>query len=149
MIVDTREQQPWDLAPMRSERGTLPTGDYTIKGLERLVAIERKSLPDLLGCIGRDRERFEAEMQRMLAYRWPYLVIEASLEDIENGRWKRKVHPHAVYGSLVGWEARGVHVKLMGDVGGCQRFVQSLAFTIARRYVEQLREIEKSLAISS
>ena len=37
---------------LRSERGGLYTGDYSIKGLERFVAIERKSLDDLMGCLG-------------------------------------------------------------------------------------------------
>ena len=46
-IIDTREQAPLDLSPLRTEKGTLTTGDYSIKGLESEIAIERKSLPDL------------------------------------------------------------------------------------------------------
>ena len=66
-IVDTREQLPLNLDPLRTEPATLPTGDYSLKGLEHHVCIERKSLDDLLGCVGRDRERFERELHRMLA----------------------------------------------------------------------------------
>ena len=58
-VVDTREQRPLDLTPLKSVPGTLATGDYSVRGLEHVVAIERKSLDDLLGCIGRDRARFE------------------------------------------------------------------------------------------
>jgi DNA excision repair protein ERCC-4 len=54
-IVDTREQLPLDLAPLAVEVGTLATGDYSVRGLVDVIAIERKSLPDLLGCIGQDR----------------------------------------------------------------------------------------------
>ena len=60
-IVDTREQRPLNLAPLRTEAGTLVTGDYSVKGLVEVVAIERKSLPDLLACIGQERERFDRE----------------------------------------------------------------------------------------
>ena len=35
-IVDTREQQPWDLTPLQSVFGTLTTGDYTVRGLEHV-----------------------------------------------------------------------------------------------------------------
>ena len=66
-IVDTREQRPLDLSPLQVVRGTLATGDYSVVGLESVVAVERKSLDDLLGCIGTDRARFDREVQRLLA----------------------------------------------------------------------------------
>ncbi|MEO2017644.1 MAG: hypothetical protein ABGZ53_25090, partial [Fuerstiella sp.] len=51
VTVDNREQQPWDLAPLRMEVGTLQSGDYALgaDGLTDLIRIERKSLPDLVG----------------------------------------------------------------------------------------------------
>ena len=64
-IIDSREQNPLSLrihpdeAPIRSEKGTLYTGDYSVKGLEDHIAIERKSLPDLMACIGKDWVRFK------------------------------------------------------------------------------------------
>lgn len=56
-VVDTREQLPLDLAPLQTVAGTLSTGDYSVRGLEHAIAIERKSLGDLLGCVGQHRER--------------------------------------------------------------------------------------------
>ena len=50
VIVDTREQLPLELS-MCTIRGTLPTGDYSILGFEEYVVVERKSLPDLIGCM--------------------------------------------------------------------------------------------------
>ena len=41
-ICDSREQLPLDLAPLRTERCMLVTGDYSVKGLVNVVAIERK-----------------------------------------------------------------------------------------------------------
>ena len=46
-IQDTREQLPLDLHPLRVEVGTLATGDYSVLGLEHVVAVERKGLSDL------------------------------------------------------------------------------------------------------
>ena len=44
-IIDTREQLPLDLSPLRTEPGTLATGDYSVKGLVDVVAIGARALP--------------------------------------------------------------------------------------------------------
>lgn len=77
IIVDTREQAPfsfgeidinapagktWEVSTLRAG---LETGDYSIRGWEHLVTIERKSLEDLYGTIGGGHDRFEREHQRM------------------------------------------------------------------------------------
>ncbi len=112
-VIDRRDHRhsralPLDLDPLGTEVGTLETGDYSIKGLEHVVRIERKSLEDLLGCVGRDRERFDREVQRLNAYPVRVLVVESTWQDIESGLWQRsKVTPEAVIGSLLGWQASG------------------------------------------
>ena len=94
-IIDTREQAPLDLSPLRTEKGTLTTGDYSIKGLESEIAIERKSLPDLLGCVGRERERFDKEVKRLMAYPVRALVVEATWHELEAGHWRSSIPPSA------------------------------------------------------
>ena len=84
-LCDSREQAPLDLAPLKVERSTLATGDYSIRGCERIICIERKSLPDLVACVGVERERFDREMARILAYPCRALVIEATWDNILNG----------------------------------------------------------------
>ncbi|MBL8855579.1 MAG: hypothetical protein JNK57_16545, partial [Planctomycetaceae bacterium] len=49
-IIDTREQSPLDVSPLQTAVEVLDTGDYSAKGLETVVRIERKSLPDLVAC---------------------------------------------------------------------------------------------------
>ena len=39
VVIDTREQRPADVAPLKSVRGTLVTGDYSIKGLEDHIGV--------------------------------------------------------------------------------------------------------------
>ena len=100
VVIDRREKNAWRFENLPSESGTLATGDYSISGLTHLVAIERKSLPDLLACIGRERDRFKRELQRLRAYRFRCLVIEASYADLERGEWRSKIQPASVLGTL-------------------------------------------------
>lgn len=144
-IIDTREQRPLDLSPMNVSRGTLATGDYSIVGLEHLIAIERKSLADLLGCIGGERERFEKEIQRLLGYQTRALVVEASWAEIEAGEWPRKVTPAAVLGSLLGWIALGIPVIMAKDHLTAGKYVSRILFITARRQWRLLQTfLEKS-----
>ena len=80
-IVDSREQYPLDLSPLHTVAGTLTTGGLFRLGLVDVVAIERKSLSDLLACIGQQRARFDREVLRMLAYPTRAIVIENSRPD--------------------------------------------------------------------
>ena len=140
-IVDTREQHPLDLSPLRSEAGTLATGDYSVKGLEGVAAIERKGIGDLLSCIGQERERFDREILRLLAYPVRAIVIEATWAEIEAGQWRSKVSSAAAVGSLLGWIAQGVPIIMAGDHERAGRYVSRLLFTAARRRWREAREL--------
>jgi DNA excision repair protein ERCC-4 len=144
-VCDSREQLPLDLSPLQMVRGTLPTGDYSVVGLERVISIERKSLSDLLGCIGGERERFDREVQRLLAYPCRGVVIESSWEEIEAGDWASKIKPQAAIGSLLGWSERGLPLYMCGDHARAGRFVGRLLFIAARRRYRELRALAGSI----
>jgi ERCC4-type nuclease len=57
IIVDSREQTPLVFSRLESRPGTLLTGDYSVAGLEELISIERKSVPDLAACCMAKTER--------------------------------------------------------------------------------------------
>ena len=138
-VIDSREQMPLDLSPLKTITKGLVTGDYSIAGLESVVAVERKSLPDLLSCIGGERERFEKEIMRMLAFPVRALVIEASWLELETGDWKSKISPKAAVGSCLGWIGAGLPVALVGDHERAGRFVSRLLFISARRRWREAR----------
>jgi DNA excision repair protein ERCC-4 len=140
-IIDTREQVPLDLTPLQSEAGTLSTGDYSVRGLEAIVAIERKSLSDLLGCIGGERERFDREVQRLLAYPVRALVVESSWAELEAGNWRGKITATATVGSCLGWIAAGLPIVMAGDHERAGRFVAKLLYTAARRRWREARAL--------
>lgn len=146
-LIDTREQTPLDIAPLRSERATLVTGDYSVKHLENIVAIERKSLTDLIGCIGKDRERFEREVQRLLAYPVRCLVIEADWAEIEMRQWPAisKIEPKHVRGSILGWQAAGLPVCLAGNHRRAGELVSRMLYITARRRWKEARGLIQSV----
>jgi DNA excision repair protein ERCC-4 len=152
-IRDRREQLPLDLSPLKMVSGTLATGDYSYRGGEAHTAIERKSLPDFLGCVGRERERFEKEIQRLLAYETRAIVVEATWNELEAGlwlsgtnyKWRSKITPGQAVGSALGWIARGVPIIMATNHERCSTFVARLLFTAARRRWEELRHFRESV----
>lgn len=148
-VVDTREQTPWDLSPLKVIKGTLPTGDYSILGLEHLIAIERKSLPDLIGCVAQSRERFDAEIQRLLAYSCRAIIVEATWHDLMAGNWRSKVTPQAAMGSVLGWIGAGVPIIFAGDAKQAGLACGRLMFIAARRRWAELQFFAGGLKIAS
>ena len=139
-ICDTREQIPLCLHPLKVELGTLQSGDYGLKGCDE-IRIEMKSLPDLLACCGVERERFEREVERLLAFRVRVLLIEANWQEIEQGQWRSKVSVESVIGSLLGWQAMGLSVHMAGNHERAGRHAARLLFTVARRRYAELRHL--------
>ena len=100
IVIDTREKEPWDLGS-DSIRKCLEAGDYSVEGLEQQVAIERKTLDDLVNTVIHNRERFLAELRKLSLYRHTCVVVEANLEDVLRRLYHSKAHPHSVFGSVL------------------------------------------------
>lgn len=140
-LIDRREQCPLDLHPLAVEMATLKVGDYSVRGLEHIVAIERKELSDLIGCVGRERDRFEREMHKILAYPCRALVVEATWRDIEAGGWRGDITPAQVLGSLLGWIVQGVPVLMAGDHERAGKYVARMLLLAARRRWRESRNL--------
>lgn len=126
-------------------RGTLTTADYSILGLEHIVAVERKSLQDMIGCIGYGRDRFEREMHRILAYPSRLIVIEGSLPQIQLKQYRGEIHPNAAIGSLLGWMARGIPILFANTHEEAGRMVARFLFIVARRRYAELQTFAKAV----
>src|SRR5687768_15410332 len=75
VLVDTREQLPFDFSLFPNWIGTslrykLDAGDYSILGMEHLLALERKSLTDLITTLMQNRAVFFNSCERLTQYRW-------------------------------------------------------------------------------
>ena len=140
VIIAKNEQLPWDnFAPLKMVTGTLTTGDYSIVGLEHCITIERKSLPDLVSCCGGERERFERELQRMLAYPVRAVIVESDWGEIELGGWRSNITPKSVIGSILGWQAMGIPFVLAGRRDRAQDYCRRMLFIAARRRWREAR----------
>ena len=89
VIKDTREQKGWIFhsgdACDGMKPGTLKTGDYTLEGFEDAVCIERKkSVEEVANNVGKEKKRFNAEMERIQEYPFKYIICEFSMSDVIN-----------------------------------------------------------------
>jgi ERCC4-type nuclease len=110
ILVDTREQDPFPLLANHpnwiggERRVGLKIGDYGIEGMEGLLALERKSLADIVSCTVTCRQRFITVCARLAQFRWKAILVEAAMEDIKHGFEQfdipSEVHPNAVCGFL-------------------------------------------------
>ncbi len=128
IVQDSREQAPWIFPEGQIvEAGTLDTGDYSIKGVETLASIERKSLSDLIGCVTSERERFTRELLRLRSYRCKAVIIEGTLQDILEHRYRSATAPEAVLGSVSAWSVRyEISFVFAGNAEGGSRYCISL-----------------------
>ena len=100
VAVDTREQTPWVFpADVTTELATLRSGDYSVRGFESRIAIERKSLDDLVGSITSGRERFVRELTRLASFDFRCVIVEANIDDIWAHRYVSRAVPSSVIGS--------------------------------------------------
>ncbi len=140
-IIDTREQLPFDLAPLGAVSGTLASGDYSVRGMEHLVAVERKSLPDLIACCGVERERFERELQRLLGYPTRCVIVEASWHELNAGGWRSQLPPQSAVGSVLSWIGQGIPFLFAGDRASAQHAAAKLLYSAARRRYREIRSL--------
>ncbi|WP_243363054.1 ERCC4 domain-containing protein [Fundidesulfovibrio terrae] len=109
IVVDTREQHPYAFEKYPEAeiiRHGLKTGDYSLAGYEDRMALERKSLDDLIGCLTTGRDRFERELERARALDLFAVIVEASVEDVKRGRYRSKLNPHAALQSVIAFQVR-------------------------------------------
>lgn len=87
VVRDTREQKGWEFPAGEhcggTEVDTLPTGDYSLRGYEKIFVIERK------GCVAEFAQnvvqgRFERELKRMQEFEHPFMILEFTMNDIVN-----------------------------------------------------------------
>lgn len=120
VLIDTREQLPYAFDAIRADKREgggvlavptrvegLPSGDYSLEGFADRVAVERKSLADLFGTLGKGRERFERELERLSAFDFAAVVVEAEWTQIVNDPPARsRLSPKTVFRSVVAWQQR-------------------------------------------
>lgn len=124
ILIDQREKSPWTFKGLTGKKGGkevkvvpktekvhIKTGDYTIKGYEDSLFIERKSKEDLYSTVGQNRDRFERELVRMsnAATNGGYaaIVVESAWRDTFHEPPERSsLNPASLEASLLAWSMR-------------------------------------------
>jgi len=109
LIVDTRERIPFDYEGDEDFEAIVHTkldaGDYSIKGIEHLIVIERKMNADeLFNNFTQNKERIYAEFERLRGHKIKIMMIEQSCEDIMN--------PHNYYVNKKGLNKRAASMPV-------------------------------------
>ncbi len=81
IVVDTREQKPWVFSNNAKANHKLDTGDYSIQGLETLLAIERKrNVAEVANNI--TEKRFVDVVERLSKMKYAFILLEFDMEDV-------------------------------------------------------------------
>jgi ERCC4-type nuclease len=160
VAVDTREQRAFAFLGLtadarerrlplavRTQRATLGQGDYSIVGMERWVAVERKSIEDLFSTLGRHRRRFERELSRLQSLQFAAVVVEAEWRDVlKNPPARSLLNPKTVFRSVLAWNQRfsRVHWYMMPG----RQAAEATTFRLLERFWKD-HEVRRGGAISS
>jgi DNA excision repair protein ERCC-4 len=146
IIVDSRELVPLSFPRLKTQVGTLQTGDYSIGGMEELFSVERKSISDLVGCcMGESRERFERELHRLRGFRFKRILIEGSRDEIELQHYSSRITPKAVLATLSAFEVRyDCPVVFAPTLDGAATMVEQWVYYFAREYVQTVNDLFRS-----
>ena len=135
--IDSREQAPLELEAYPVEVVGLPVGDYGIRGFSdwqnpRFI-VERKSLDDLAASLGRGRERFMRECEKMRQFGFRALLVEGTQDDVVLGNCRSAMTPTSILASLDALAVRcNLHVFWAGSAFGAARQLESLVRQFCR-----------------
>lgn len=87
VLKDTREKDGWNFPESETCLGTkiatIKTGDYSIQGYEKKLCIERKKSPEELAAnLGKNKKRFDNEIDRMRDFEHAFIICEFSLSSL-------------------------------------------------------------------
>ena len=148
IIVDTREQTPLVFTRLASEVSGLTTGDYSFSGGESYMAVERKSVADLVGCcMGVDRARFERELHRLRGFKFKRLLVVGTPGEIASHQYRSRIEPDAVINTLAALEVRyEVPVVFAATPDDAALWVEQWACWCAREIITEANHLARRMA---
>jgi ERCC4-type nuclease len=127
LIRDTREQTGLFTKPPKGlimVRDTLKLGDYSIKGFEEVIAVERKNIDDLWTSLTVQADDFKRKMIELAKYERAWLLIDGLESEYLSFREGRKIHPNVIRGALSSIEGRiGLPVHQSESIASSERWV--------------------------
>lgn len=124
---DTREKKGWEFKG-RIINGVstniihtkLDCGDYCIDGKSNIFTIERKrSVNELFSNLSpKSKDRFYRAIYKLIhEVKFPFMIIEDSMDNLFYGNVFSKMSPKFVLSSLLSFEKDGLHIIWAGSKG--------------------------------
>jgi ERCC4-type nuclease len=127
LVIDTREQAGLYRRPPKGlvvVRDTLPAGDYSVRGFETEVVIERKSVMDLYNSMFGDWVRELKKLEKIKEYHRKWLVVDGSEDEVLRWQEYSQVHPNSMRGRLCAIDVRlGIPIHYAATRQDAERFV--------------------------
>jgi ERCC4-type nuclease len=102
-------------------------GDYTLLGMEKEIAVERKTISDLVSSIIARRGDFISKCERLSSFKKKCFVIEGTLGLLKTPYQESGAHPNAVLGSIIAAQERwGIPVYFLDNFLLAEEFVASM-----------------------
>jgi ERCC4-type nuclease len=144
VLIDTREQRPLrfpDALGVDCGVATLAAGDYSVRGFTAHIALERKSVSDLVQTLTKGRERFENELDLLAQFRWKAILVEGRRGDVEAGIYRSLATPQSIIGSLRAiWMRWGVPTFWCDSPDGCAREVAWFARRLHEKHIDLMEK---------
>lgn len=119
---------------INSKRSHLETGDYTIEGMQDRVAVERKSVPDLLQTLADGRDRFRREHERMAKMEAACVMIEGTWPEIILETHEHGVTPKVALRTWLSWS---IDFGIPWYAVGPRRLAEILTFRFLQKFWEK------------
>lgn len=133
LLVDTRERTPLAFDHLQSAPATLQSGDYSVRGLEEVFAVERKTLSDLAGSLRSGRARFMRELHRLRGFSFARLLVVGTIQELYTLSQRGRANPDQIEHSLLAIEQRyAVPVVRVDTPAHAALLVETWAFTAWR-----------------
>jgi ERCC4-type nuclease len=144
IIRDTREQEGFCFTGSDCSvvEGSLPTGEYSLLLLEHQIAVERKELNDLVGCLTSGRERFTRELERGRGIPVFAVVVEADWIDLATGCYRSKMEPAAATASVLSLSMR---YRVPFYFCGSRAEAESVTYNLLRLFLQSTEKKLKAI----
>lgn len=144
IIVDTREQKPWAFDNHAKANTKLDTGDYSIEGLENIVAIERKrNVAEFANNI--TESRFIDVVDRLSKIPHAFILFEFNMDqvmnypigsDIPKRLWNKiRISPSFLIKNIIDLQLNhNIKVVFCGNSSNAEKFALSLMRRIYKEH---------------
>jgi hypothetical protein len=148
IIIDTREQKPWMFDDHVTANRKLDTGDYSVEGLEHILAIERKrNVAEVANNI--TESRFKDVVDRLKSFKYSFVLLEFDMNNvleypvgstIPKKLWSKiRISPQYILKHITDLQVEhGIHVIFCGSSSNAEKLALSIMKRVYKLHPPEL-----------